>query len=151
MNRLLPESVVRSVCREVLSANARVSGRRLTRELKIRFGAVGRAERVFRIWREESATVRAGARPNAAVSSLPTDTQELQRRLKIAEEGAAEMLARAERAELREQAHQDHWALEIDRLRQELAVRPASALEVRQLRAEVTRLTAELAAARALM
>jgi hypothetical protein len=151
MNRLLPESVVRLVCRELLSANARVSGRRLTRELKVRFGAVGRAERVFRIWREESATVQARATLKAAVSSLPTDTQELQRRLKIAEEGAAEMLARAERAELREQAHQDHWALEIDRLRQELAVRPASALEVRHLRAEVTRLTAELAAARALM
>jgi hypothetical protein len=148
MNRLLPESVVRAVCRELLGIDAALSGRGLTRELRARFGAVGRAERVFRIWRQESEAMRARVEKKAAVSALPTDIQELQRRLDVAEQGAAEMLARAERAELREQAHQDHWALEIDRLRQEIALRAASAVELRNLRAEVMRLTAELAAAR---
>jgi hypothetical protein len=36
------------------------------------------------------------------------------------ESAAAENLARAERAEYRERAHQEKWAAEIDRLRQEL-------------------------------
>ena len=147
MNRLLPDAVIRSVCRELLRLNSRATGRRLTRELRTRFGAVGRAERVFRIWREESEAVRAQAYAMTHVSSLPTDTRELQQRLEIAEKAAADLLARAERAELREQAHQDHWALEIDRLRLELAEQPAQVGEIRRLRAEVSRLTIQLASA----
>jgi hypothetical protein len=38
----------------------------------------------------------------------------------MADLAAAEHLARAERAEYREQAHQEKWAVEIDRLRQEI-------------------------------
>lgn len=45
----------------------------------------------------------------------------LQRRLVVAETAAAEYLKRAELAEFREQAHQEHWAMEVDRLRQEVA------------------------------
>jgi hypothetical protein len=44
----------------------------------------------------------------------------LKHRLAAAEAAAAENLARAERAEYREQAHQDKWAMEVDRLRQEI-------------------------------
>ena len=38
-----------------------------------------------------------------------------------AEALAKEYLQRAELAEFRERAHQEHWAVEIDRLRQEVA------------------------------
>ena len=56
--------------------------------------------------------------PAPLAPTLPVEVAELQRRLVVAEAVAAEMLARAERAEYREQAHQEHWAVEVDRLRQ---------------------------------
>jgi hypothetical protein len=109
MNRRLTEQCIRSTCRELLRKDGAVTGRRVCAELRARFGAVGKTERVFAIWREEVAT-----------AAVPVDLTELKFRLAAAEAQAAENLARAERAEFREQAHQDKWALEIDRLRQEL-------------------------------
>ena len=115
MNLQLPEERIRATCRELLRAQGSVSGRQLCEELRKRFGAVGKTMRVFRIWREECAA------PVAASVKLPADMLLLQRRVEAAEAAAAVNLQRAELAEFREQAHQDHWALEIDRLRQELA------------------------------
>ena len=54
MNRRLSESRIRSTCRELLGKKGRVSGRALCAELRKRFGAVGKTERVFAIWREET-------------------------------------------------------------------------------------------------
>jgi hypothetical protein len=79
----------------------------LREELRRRFRAVGKTERVFAIWREE-----VGAPPAPVV---PVDVADLKRRLAAAELAAGENLARAERAEFREQAHQ-----EVDRLRMEI-------------------------------
>ena len=90
--------------------------RQLRKELKSRFGAVGKTARVFELWRQETDTTRRAL----AAAALPTDIAELQRRLQIAESAAAENLKRAELAELREQAHQEHWALKIDELRRKL-------------------------------
>ena len=109
MNLQLSEECIRSTCRDLLSRHGKVSGRALCAELRRRYGAVGKTDRVFAIWRYE-----------LTEATLPASTEELRRRLKVAEKAAAENLARAERAEYREQAHQDKWALEIDRLRQEL-------------------------------
>jgi len=106
----LSDTNIRSTCRELLARKGKTSGRGLCAELKRRFGAVGKTERVFAIWRQEVST-----------ASLPLEVSELKRRLAAAEVAAAENLARAELAEYREQAHQDKWALEIDRLRQELS------------------------------
>lgn len=114
MNYRLSESRIRETCRELAAKEGRVTGRALCAELRQRFGAVGKTERVFQIWREEMA-----ARGKATVE-VATDVAELTRRLTAAEAAAAENLARAERAEYREQAHQDKWAMEIDRLRMEL-------------------------------
>jgi Plasmid replication region DNA-binding N-term len=114
VNYRLSDHRIRSTCRELRAAHGRVSGRRLREELRRRFGAVGKTERVFQIWREECTTA---AVPDAHV---PIEVAELRRRLAAAETAAAENLARAERAEYREQAHQDKWAMEVDRLRQEL-------------------------------
>jgi hypothetical protein len=116
MNRRLSEHQIRSTCRALLKNNLYISGRQVRRELLERFDAVGKTERVFQIWREESREQQRAAN----LSSLPTDVAELQRRLQAAETQAAANLKRAELAEYREQAHQDHWALEIDKLRQEL-------------------------------
>jgi hypothetical protein len=114
MNHRLSELRIRATCRELLSKHGSVSGRRLREELRRRFGAVGKTERMFQIWREETS-----AREKAS-SPVNADSADLERRLAVAESAATENLARAERAEYREQAHQDKWAVEIDRLRQEL-------------------------------
>ncbi len=109
MNLRLTDQRIRATCRELLRTRGAVSGRQLCAELRERFGAVGKTERVFRIWREE-----------LVAAAVPADLAELQTRLAAAEAAAVENLARAERAEYREQAHQDKWAGEVDRLRQEL-------------------------------
>ena len=129
---------IRDTCRELMAAG-RVSGRALRRALRERYGAAGKTDRVFRVWREETERKSEATRPH-----LPTDIAELQRRLVVAEEAAKENLARAERAELREQAHQDRWAMEVDRLRQEVQAQPRYAAEIRALQERVHRLTVEL-------
>jgi hypothetical protein len=146
MNRRLSESRIRSTCRELLKKNARLSGRGLCAELRTRFGAVGKTERVFAIWREEGA---AKAAPVTAPIVFPPDVAELHRRLAAAESAAAQNLARAELAELREQAHQERWAMEIDRLRQELMAQRTSAADVRRMQEQVMQLSRELMEARA--
>ena len=115
MNRRLSEFQIRTTCRELITRGMNPTGRQLRRELKDRFGAVGKTERVFELWRKETLA----AQVVTTAAALPTEIAELQRRLKAAEATAAESLERAELAEYRERAHQDHWALELDRLRQE--------------------------------
>jgi hypothetical protein len=119
MNRRLSEFQIRTTCRELIARDANLTGRQLRRELKDRFGAVGKTERVFDLWREETEKIQIAV----AAAVLPADVAELQRRLRIAEATAAENLKRAELAEYRERAHQDHWAMEIDRLKQQLESR----------------------------
>ena len=113
MNLQLSEARIRSTCRELLKESPTLSGRQLCAELRSRYGAVGKTARVFRIWREETA--------RRLDAQQPGELALLQQRIKAAEAAAAEYLKRAELAEFREQAHQDHWALEVDRLRQEVA------------------------------
>lgn len=144
MNKRLSEVRIRSTYRELSAKKDRVSGRALCAELRKRFGAVGKTERVFAIWREEMG-------PKVApVDAAKEDVTvaELERRLAAAESAAAENLARAERAELRERAHQEKWAMEIDKLREHLRAQPNYAAEIRGLQEQVTRLTVELHAAR---
>ncbi len=147
MNHRLSEARIRATCRELLSRGGRVSGRALCGELRQRFGAVGKTERVFQIWREETAARQPGSRVSAA--EVSTEIVELKRRLLAAEMAAAENLARAQRAEYREQAHQDKWAMEIDGLRSQLRAQPNYAAELRALQEQVLKLTVELHAARA--
>jgi Plasmid replication region DNA-binding N-term len=146
MNLRLREERIRKTCRDLLAGGARVSGRALRRELRTRFGAVGKTARVFQIWREESAPP-----VSAPASTEPPDVVELQQRLRVAEAAAADNRARAERAEFREQAHQDHWSMEVDRLREQLRAQPKYAAEIRGLQEQVLRLSAELQAARRLL
>ena len=142
MNRRLSDHHIRSTCRELLAGGVRVSGRALRRVLRDRYGAAGNTDRVFEIWREESAKAAETRRPQ-----LPTDITELQRRLQAAEQSAEALRARAERSELREEAHQRMWAMEVDKLRQEVRAQPRYAAEIRALQEQVLRLTVELHAA----
>jgi hypothetical protein len=154
MNCRINEPSLRGVCRELLRADRAVSHRDLRQVLRERFGATGKTARVLRIWREESARLAAAERPDVPppnVPMLPVDVRELQERLIQAEAHAGELKVRAELAELREQSHQERWALEIDRLREELRAQPNHAREVRTLQSTVMRLTVELAALRGAM
>jgi hypothetical protein len=140
MNRRLADHRIRTTCRELLASGARLTGRGLRRELRDRFGAVGKTARVFQIWREESAAIQA--------PEVPADVAQMSEKLRGAETAAAAASARAERAELREEAHQTRWAMEIDGLRQQLRAQPQYAAEIRRLQDQVMRLTVELHAAR---
>ena len=145
MNLRLTEHRIRSTCRELMNGEARVSGRAVRRELRDRFGAVGKTARVFQIWRQEVQAL--GVEP---ASDGATDTAQMQRRLLAAEAAAAETQVRAERAEFRERAHQDKWAMEIDGLRAQLRAQPKYAAQIRALQEQVLKLTVELQAARKL-
>ena len=82
MNHRLPEELIRSTCRELVAKHGGVSGRRLREELRRRFGAVGKTERVFRIWREERG---AGAPDQAAlIRRLQEQVLQLSRELAAA-------------------------------------------------------------------
>src|ERR1700730_11436385 len=98
MNRRLSETQIRGVCVQMLARDPNSSGRKLRRELLNRFGAVGKTERVFAVWRDEARKVPLTAEAN----SLPADIRELQERLKLAEAAATQNLKRAELAEYRE-------------------------------------------------
>lgn len=143
MNRRLSERRIRITCRELMARDRTVSGRQLRLELKNRFGAVGKTARVFRIWREETG--------QSVVPSPPIEAREMHERMLTAESSAAKNLARAERAEFRERAHQDFWAMEVDRLRQSALAQSGFALTIRTLQEQVLKLTAELNAARAVL
>ena len=143
MNRRLSERRIRSTYRDLLASQGKVSGRQLRRELKDRFGAVGKTERIFQIWREETG--------QGAVSVVPIEVREMRERMIAAESSAAEERARAERAEYRERAHQEHWAMEVDRLRQAALAQAGSAAMIRGLQEQVLQLSADLSAARAML
>jgi hypothetical protein len=148
MNRRLSEQRIRATCRELVATQpGGVSGRQLREELRRRFGAAGKTARVFQIWRE---VVFPEVPPTSQPApALPVEVAELQRRLVIAETAAVEMLARAERAEYRELAHQERWAAEVDSLRQAAGHQPTAAMTIRLLQDQVFKLSRELAAARA--
>ena len=138
MNRRLTETQIRATCRELLAQEGTISGRRLRAELRSRFGAAGKTQRVFRVWREMTQR----AEQESGVDG------DLKGRLAAAEASAQRNLERAELAEYREQAHQEKWAVEIDRLRQQLLAHGGRAAEMRRLEERVLQLSRELMAAR---
>jgi hypothetical protein len=144
MNQLLTDRTIRNTCRELLSQNTRITGRQLRLTLQEKFHASGKTERVFKIWREEVAAKEAEGR----APQVPPDTADLRRRLTDTEAAAESNRLRAERAELREQSHQERWAAEVDQLREQVRNQPQYAAEIRNLQEQVLRLTVELHAAR---
>lgn len=144
MNRRLSDHHIRTTCRDLLDQyGPALTGRQLRRTLRQRYGAVGKTERVFGIWRELARTVR------APLDSQPADVAEMQRRLDAATAATAQAIDRAELLEFRARADQDRWAGQIDDLRQQLQAQPATQAQVRVLQDQVQRLSIELLGARA--
>ena len=111
----LTNGQIEILCREVLARESAPSGRMMRRALRERFGASGRTDRVFAIWRRMSRGVGAGE--GGGVTD--EERQRWQARVAAAEE-------RARLAEEREVKHQDHWAGEIYELREQLRARLGS-------------------------
>lgn len=148
MNCRIDDATLRQICREVLIATPNSTVRGLRAELHRRVGATGKTARLLRVWAEERSRLSASLPKRLEAAEITGCEPELIDRVRVAEQKTAEMKARAELAELREVAHQDRWAMEIDRLREQLRNGPAYAREILQLQATVARLTAENAALR---
>ena len=106
----LTDQQIERVCREVLARENAPSGRSLRRALRERYGAVGRTERVYGVWK----AMIAGETPLSRV----TDAERHRWMARIA---AAEERVRL--AEERETKHQDRWANELYDLREQLRTR----------------------------
>jgi len=109
----LTEGQIEMLCREVLVRESTPSGRLLRRALRDRYGAVGRTDRVYAIWR------RLTAGESGAESVTDPERHRWMARIAAAEE-------RARLAEERETKHQDRWANELHELREQLRVRQST-------------------------
>jgi hypothetical protein len=139
----LTDGQIEILCGEVLARELAPSGRFLRQALRDRYGAVGRTDRVYAIWRRLNAGDQA---PDPV-----TDPERHRWMVRIA---AAEERARL--AEERETKHQDRWASELHALREQLHARQNTLasgvshdvyrrthLELLQARAELERLKRE--------
>jgi len=123
----LSDPQIRTVIAELRERGERVSGAALRRELAARFGARGGVSRIYRVLRES---------PPADPSHLEALQHEI-----------AATRERAALAEAREDAHQLHWASQIDALRQRVRQLEHADGEAHRLRAALQRASIELQAA----
>lgn len=125
MNRKLTDQAILETA-VALRATAPVTGRRLRRALVERFGARGDVARVYRLLQLVEPAMGEGS-ADGSRAEQDTALAAMAERLAVAERERMAAVAAAERAEERarlaehrEQAHQDKWAVEVDRLRNEL-------------------------------
>ena len=149
MNQRITELQLRHAARALLQSSPHASGREFRRVVREQRGVAGNTGRMFAIWREEQAKAIEQIQQEA-LSAVPERAAftALETRTAQAETQALAMRKRAELAELREEAHQDRWALEIDRLREQLRMQPNYAAEVRRLQTRVAELTVEVSVLR---
>ncbi len=162
MNRKLSDEQIEAAWRSLRRTGVPVSGRALRAQLRRRFGAAGRTDRVFSLCRtlEAAAVLEQGAGGEYRDRATPAGAEPT-----WAADGKAEgtlreerdrALERARRSEAREIAHQDRWAEEVHALRCEVkglrterARRRLLEGQVLQLSSEVHRLRERLARASA--
>jgi hypothetical protein len=124
MNRKLLDGQIRSVYEDLLGQGGSISGRQLRAELTRRFGSGGKKDRVYALWRSwGDRESRAGESRSADLGALEASLADARRQIGLLETALFEAEQRALRAEERERIHQDHWAQEIDRLRQQVQQR----------------------------
>ena len=118
-----------------------MTGRALRSTLRREFGVSGKTERLFAACRQWK----------ARASDVAAPLEKLQRELREAQEGRVvalavrdQALARAERAEARELAHQDRWATEIHSLRESVEQLKSERLRRQALEEQIVRLQREL-------
>jgi DNA repair exonuclease SbcCD ATPase subunit len=150
MNRKLTDRQIATVCRELLAKDPATSGRALRAELKLRFEAPGKTDRVFAVWRTLRAKAREGTAPDSAVAAaLKRQVAELEARVREADLTREAAEQRALLSEAREIAHQDRWAHEIHTLRAEVRRLTGEGDRRVELEERVLDLSRELARVRA--
>jgi hypothetical protein len=123
----ISDSTIKLLIRELSEGEQLPSGAKLRAALQQRFGSRGGVTRIYRLL----SNARSSSKP-AALPSSSTDVGKLQREIDALREAI-------KLADHREQAHQSRWALEVDRLRQQVAT-----LEPLALQTKTTLDTAEL-------
>ena len=138
----LPDAAILALIAELRTPHAALTGTRLREELQARHGTPGGVSRVYRLLHQAThPPPQHPAPPPASVTrELPSDVAELQAELAAA-------LERARLAEHREQAHQDRWAGEIHRLREEARGFHDASHRLRVLEQDVLDRSRELASA----
>src|ERR1700749_2479912 len=101
VNIRIDDATLRQTCRELLAAAPNLTVRALRTELKRRVGAAGKTARLLKVWAEERSRQASGPATVSRPSDIPGSESELKERLRIAEQAATDMRARAELAELR--------------------------------------------------
>lgn len=140
MNRKLTDQQIGETVESLRSMGQKVTGRALRAALRERYGVAGKTDRIASACRGLQAQP-----PDACfVTGLMQQLQnaELNRAAAIEERDRA--LARAERAEARETAHQDRWATEIHSLRESVEQLKGERLRRQSLDDQVVRLQREL-------
>jgi hypothetical protein len=145
MTRKLSDEQIACAAARLERDGVRVTGRALRAMLRREYGVSGKTERLFAACRQWKAA------PNDASGPVG----QLQRELLEAQEGRGvalamrdQALARAERAEARELAHQDRWATEIHALRESVEQLKGERLRRQSLEEQIVRLQRELQALR---
>jgi len=135
----LPDATIISLIEELRAQHVVLTGTRLREELQARHGTPGGVTRIYRLLHRATS-----APPTPAAAAVPndmtSDVAELQAELAAA-------LERARLAEHREEAHQDRWAVEIHRLREEAHGYRDAAHRLRVLEQDVLDRSRELASA----
>ena len=140
MNQKLTDQQIGQTVEAMRCAGQKITGRALRAALRERYGVVGKTGRLVAACR--------GLRNSVPDASLVTELQQQLQDAKLHRMAALEerdrALARAERAEARETAHQDRWATEIHSLRESVEQLKGERLRRQTLDDQVVRLQREL-------
>ena len=134
---LLPDAAILAVIDELRAQHAVLTGTRLREELKVRHGIPCGVSRIYRLLHQANHPQPTQPTPVPAATG---DVAELQAQLAAA-------LERARLAEHREETHQDRWAGEIHRLREQVHALGDASHRLRVLEQDVLDRSRELASA----
>lgn len=140
MNRKLTDQQIEQTVEFMRLAGQKITGRSLRATLRRRYGVAGNTGRLFSLCR----ALRAPQLKEPEIRELQQQVQNAELARATALEERDRALARAQRAEERETAHQDRWASEIHLLRESVEQLKGERLRRQQLEDRVIRLQREL-------
>jgi hypothetical protein len=140
MNQKLTDQQIRQTVEAMRGTGQKITARALRAVLRERYGVVGKTGRLASACRG----VREPVLDASIVTELKQQLQDAELGRVAAVEERARALARAERAEARETAHQDRWATEIHSLRESVEQLKGERLRRQTVEDQVVRLQREL-------
>jgi hypothetical protein len=147
--RHLTDSEILAGCRELLARSGpKATVRALQEVLYTRYQRRGKTTRILRLWHQVAEEPPTPVDESATLARARLEVAEAERIAREALNSAESERARAELAEMREQAHQDHWAMQLDGLKQQLAKALQDTVRLPQLEKHVLELHRELARVR---